>query len=216
VSAGPQFRDRYDAGRRLAQRLAPYAGRPETVVLALPRGGVPVGFEIAHLLALPLDVFSVRKLGVPGQEELAMGAICSGGAYYLNAAVLTALRLSDEELQAAVAREQLELERREHLYRDDRPPPEVAGKTVILADDGLATGATMHAALAALRRREPARLVVAAPVAPADTVEELAGSADEIVCCFIPLEFTAVGVWYADFSQTTDAEVRALLARAAS
>jgi predicted phosphoribosyltransferase len=215
VSAAPRFHDRREAGKRLAQRLVQYARHADAVVLALPRGGVPVGYEIALELALPLDVFSVRKLGVPGHEELAMGALCSGGEYYLNASLIQALRLSDEELRETVAREQQELERRERLYRDRRPHPEVVGKSVILVDDGLATGATMQAAIVALRRRSPGRLVAAVPVAPADTLEEVAHAADEIVCYFVPLNFNAVGMWYDDFSQTSDDEVRALLTRAA-
>lgn len=209
------FRDRYDAGDRLVERLEHYAKRGDAVVLALPRGGVPVAYEIATKLDLPLDVFSVRKLGVPGHEELAMGAIGSGGAYYLNRPVLRSLHVSSEEVLDVVARERHELERRDHLYRDSRPRPEIFGKTAILVDDGLATGASMYAAIAALRRRNPARIVVAVPVAPAETCTELRAQVDEVVCYQTPFPFEAVGIWYEDFSQTTDEEVRGLLNGAA-
>ncbi len=209
------FRDRYDAGDRLVERLGRYSKRDDAVVLALPRGGVPVAYEIATKLELPLDVFSVRKLGVPGHEELAMGAIGSGGAYYLNMPVLRALHVSTDEVRDVVAREQRELERRDHLYRDSRPRPEIRGKIAILVDDGLATGASMHAAIAALRHRDPAKIVVAVPVAPAESCEELRGEVDEVVCYQTPYPFDAVGIWYEDFSQTTDEEVRSLLNSAA-
>jgi predicted phosphoribosyltransferase len=210
------FRDRADAGRQLAARLKDYAGRPDVVVLALPRGGVPVGFEVAQALGAPLDVFLVRKLGVPGHEELAMGALASGGTRVLNADVVDTLRIPPEAIEAVAAREQAELERRERAYRDDRPAPDVRDRTVILVDDGLATGSTMRAAAAALRRQGPARLVVGVPTAAAQTCDELRDEVDEVVCVITPEPFYAVGVWYHDFSPTTDAEIRDLLARAAA
>jgi predicted phosphoribosyltransferase len=211
-----RFRDRCDAGRRLAGELARYANDPGTIVLGLPRGGVPVAYEIAKKLHLALDVFLVRKLGVPGHEELAMGAIGSGGGAYLNADVLRALHISPGEVHSVVLREQRELERRENLYRDGRPSPAIVGKTVILVDDGLATGASMFAAIAALRKRDPERIVVAVPVAPAATLDAFRTDVDEFVCVLMPEPFVAVGTWYDDFSQTTDDEVRLLLAGAAT
>jgi predicted phosphoribosyltransferase len=212
---GIRFRDRREAGRKLARALARYKNDPNAVVLAIPRGGVPVGYEVALELGLPLDIFSVRKLGVPGHEEYAMGAIGSGGATYMNAAVIRSLHISLEEIQHVVRTQQRELERREHLYRDSRPRPEIAGKTAILVDDGLATGASMYAAVEALRRRNPGRVVVAVPVAPRETIDGLEDGVDEIVCPYVPYPFTAVGAWYDDFSQTGDDEVRDLLRRAA-
>jgi putative phosphoribosyl transferase len=208
------FRDRFDAGRALAAKLARYAGRPDVLVLALPRGGVPVGFEVARALNAPLDVFLVRKLGVPGREELAMGAIATGGVRVLNEEVVAALGIPDEQIDAVTAEEQEELERRAHEYRGDRPPPDVRGKVVILVDDGLATGSTMRAAVAALRRQGPARVVVGVPVGAAETCAEFRDEADEAVCARTPEPFYAVGLWYQDFSQTTDEEVRDLLERA--
>jgi putative phosphoribosyl transferase len=210
----PPFRDRRDAGRILATYLRAYAGQPDVLVLALPRGGVPVGFEVATALGAPLDVFLVRKLGVPGHEELAMGAIASGGVQVPNPSVLHQLEIPAATLEAVAAREGRELERRERAYRDDRPPPVVAGRTVILVDDGLATGATMRAAVAALRLQHPARLVAAVPVGAPETCAELRREVDELVCVVTPDEFYAVGLWYKDFSPTTDADVRALLAEA--
>jgi predicted phosphoribosyltransferase len=180
----------------------------------LPRGGVPVAYEVARALQTPLDVFLVRKLGVPGQEELAMGAIASGGVLLLNEHVVRTLDISQDEIDAVVATEQQELQRRERLYRDDRPEPVVQGRTVILVDDGLATGSTMRAAVAALRRRGAAQIVVAVPVAPPDTCEEMQALVDDIVCAHTPEPFLSVGRWYADFSQTTDEEVHDLLERA--
>jgi predicted phosphoribosyltransferase len=209
-----RFRDRYDAGRRLAAKLGEYAGRDDVVVLALPRGGVPVGAEVARALGAPLDVFLVRKLGVPGHEELAMGAIASGGVRVLNQDVLDQLRIAPKWVDAVAAQELEELTRREAAYRDGRPAPDVRGKTVILVDDGLATGASMKAAVAALRGRGPARIVAAVPVGARETCQELAELADEVVCAETPDPFFAVGSWYADFDQTTDAEVRELLAEA--
>jgi predicted phosphoribosyltransferase len=206
-----RFHDRRDAGRALATRLMRYASRPDVLVLALPRGGVPVGYEVAQALRAPLDVFLVRKLGVPGQEELAMGALASGGVLVRNEEVIAALDIPDEEIEAVAAQEQAELRRRERLFRGDRPPPAVAGRTVILVDDGLATGSTMRAAVAALRRLGPARIVVAVPVGSAEACEEFSFEADEAVCAQTPEPFLAVGMWYEDFTQTTDEEVRELL-----
>jgi len=208
-----RFRDRFDAGRHLAAQLQRYAGRPDVVVLALPRGGVPVGYEVARALAAPLDVFVVRKLGVPGQEELAMGAIASGGIRILNNEVLEALPISEQEIEAVSAREARELRRREEEYRDGRPPVDVRGKVVILVDDGLATGSTMRAAVAALRRLDPARVVVAVPVGAHSTCVQLGREADEAICAREPEPFYAVGMWYDDFSQTSDEEVRDLLSQ---
>ena len=209
-----RFRDRREAGRFLARELAAYANRPDVIVLALPRGGVPVGYEIAQALHAPLDVFLVRKLGVPGHEEYAMGAIASGGVSVLNEEVVQRLGISPYPIETLAAREQRELERRERAYRGERPPPEVSGRTVILVDDGLATGASMQAAVLALRRLQPARIVVAVPVAAPETCEQLREIADEVVCATTPEPFYAVGLWYEDFSQTSDEEVRALLAQA--
>ncbi|HWN19479.1 MAG TPA: phosphoribosyltransferase [Gemmatimonadales bacterium] len=208
------FRDRADAGRRLAARLKQYAGKPDVLVLALPRGGVPVAYEVAKALPAPMDVFIVRKLGVPGQEELAMGAVATGGVRVLNHQVVNALGIPDYVIEAAVKWETDELKRREQLYRGDRPPPNVRGKTVILADDGLATGSTMLAAVRALREQGPARIVVAVPVASPDTCEMLKAYVDEVVCAATPEPFYAVGFWYQDFEQTTDEEVRELLSLA--
>lgn len=207
------FRDRTEAGQILASRLVPYANRPDVLVLALPRGGVPVAFEVARLLHAPLDVFLVRKLGVPGREELAMGALASGGVRVLNDEVVNGLSISPELIDAVTAEEARELARREQTYRCDRPAPDVRGRTVILIDDGLATGSTMRAAIAALRRQEPARIVVAVPVGAADTCGEFRNEADEVVCARTPEPFHAVGLWYDDFSQTTDEEVHNLLRR---
>jgi putative phosphoribosyl transferase len=207
------FRDRAEAGRRLAEKLVAYAGHPNVLVLALPRGGVPVAFEVAQALEAPLDVFLVRKLGVPGHEELAMGAIASGGVSVLNEDVIQALNPPLRVIQAVAARELQELARRERAYRGERPALEVRGRTVILVDDGLATGSTMRAAVTALRRLGPARLIVAVPIAAPSACAELGLEADECICCITPDPFYAVGVWYEDFSQTTDAEVRDLLER---
>ena len=208
------YRDRIEAGERLASRLADYADRADVLVLALPRGGVPVAFEVAEALRAPLDIFLVRKLGVPGHEELAMGAIATGGVRVLNEGVVDYLRIPGEVIDAVAADELRELERRERAYRGDRPAPDVRGKTVILVDDGLATGSTMRAAAAALRRQQPARIVVAVPVSAPQTCDEYRMGVDEIICAVTPESFQAVGLWYKDFSQTTDEEVRDLLARA--
>jgi len=209
----PRFRDRVEAGvllgRELAQRVK---SSDDPMVLALPRGGVPVGYEIARALEAPLDVFIVRKLGVPGHEELAMGAIASGGVRVMNEEVLNYLpRLSDRDIDAVAAREQVELERREKSYRGNRPPLDVSGRTVIVVDDGLATGSTMRAAVRALRRMNPRAIMVAVPVAAPSTCQEFRAEVDEIVCLHTPEPFNAVGLWYEDFSQTTDEEVHALL-----
>ena len=209
------FRDRHEAGRLLAEKLKAYAHRLEVLVLALPRGGVPVAYEVARALGAPLDVFLVRKLGVPGHEELAMGAVATGGVRVLNEQIVRALRIPDDVIDAVTMREQEELARRERLYRGDRPLPDVSGRTVILVDDGLATGATMHAAIAALRHQQPARIVVAVPTAAPETCQALRAEVDDVVCAITPEPFYSVGLWYEDFSQTTDDEVRDLLARAA-
>ena len=209
------FRDRADAGRVLAVPLSIYADRPDLLVLALPRGGVPVAFEVARALHAPLDVFLVRKLGFPGHEELAIGAIATGGVRVLDDEVIKTFRLSDAAVEQVTATELRELWRREHQYRDDRPPPDVAGRTVILIDDGLATGSTMRAAVRALRKEGAKTIVVAVPVAPHETCESLREEVDDIVCAITPEPFRAVGLWYADFRQTTDDEVRELLERAA-
>ena len=210
-----RFRDRTDAGRVLASALSSYAGRRDVLILALPRGGVPVGYEVARALAAPLDVFLVRKLGVPGHEELAMGALATGGVRVLNDEVVGSLGIPAVEIEAASEREGRELARREAEYRDGRPPPDVRGRTVILVDDGLATGSTMRAAAAAIAQRDPARVIVAVPVAARETCNELAREVDDVVCLHTPEPFHAVGLWYDDFSQTTDEEVRELLAHAA-
>ena len=209
------YQDRSEAGRRLAAKLMAYADRPEVVVLALPRGGVPVAFEVAEVLNAPLDVFLVRKLGLPGHEELAMGAIATGNVRVLNEEVIHALHISDAVIDAVTAQEQQELERRERSYRDNRSALDVRGRTVILVDDGLATGATMRAAAVAIRQRHPARLVVAVPIAASATCEALRTEVDDIICAKTPEPFYGVGRWYDDFSQTSDAEVRDLLDRAA-
>jgi len=208
------FRDRREAGRLLASRLAAYRNRPEVLVLALPRGGVPVAFEVARVLNAPLDIFLVRKLGVPGHEELAMGAIASGGVRVLNEDLVRALNIQPAVIETIAAKELQELERRERRYRGKRPPPEVRGRTVILIDDGLATGSTMRAAVAALRQQGPAKIVVAVPVGAPETCAEFEEEADETVCARTPVPFYAVGLWYGDFSQTTDEEVHDLLERA--
>src|SRR6266702_6142596 len=209
------FSNRAEAGQLLAEQLLKYAGRGDVIVLGLPRGGVPVAFEVAEALRVPLDVFIVRKLGVPGFEELAVGAIASGGVRVLNEDVARAFPNADEIIDALTARETAELQRREQSYRDGRPAPELAGKTVILVDDGLATGATMRAAVKALRERDVARIVVAAPVGAPETCREFENEVDEIVCAMAPDYFQAVGQYYEDFSQTSDEEVHELLARAA-
>jgi putative phosphoribosyl transferase len=208
------FPNRAEAGRRLAERLGAYRGSDDALVLGLPRGGVPVAYEVAQQLGLPLDVFVVRKLGVPGYEELAMGAIASGNVIVLNDDVMRALPNSEAILDRVIAMEKIELERRETRYRQDRPAPDLRGRVVILVDDGLATGATMRAAAAALRKQCVAKIVVAVPVGAPDTCHEIESEVDETVCAIMPALFHGVGQFYEDFSQTTDEEVRELLAKA--
>jgi putative phosphoribosyl transferase len=208
------FRDRYDAGEILAERLREFAGRPDVVVLALPRGGVPVGYVVARELSVPLDVFVVRKLGTPGQPELAMGAIAPGGVRVLNRDVVDSFAIPDWAIEQATRQEEEELQRRERQYRGNRSPLEVHGKTVILVDDGLATGSTMRAAAAALRKAGAARIVVAVPVASRATCDQLREEGNDVVCATTPEPFFAVGQWYKDFDQTSDEEVRDLLDRA--
>jgi predicted phosphoribosyltransferase len=209
------FENREEAGRQLAEKLDKYAGRDDVIVLGLPRGGVPVAYEVAKRLRATLDVFIVRKLGVPGFEELAAGAIASGGVRVLNEDVMRAIPYADEAIEAVTAKETTELERREQIYRQGRPPPELRDRIVILVDDGLATGATMRAAVKALRERGTAKIVVAVPVGPPDTCHELAEQADETICLRTPAFFQAVGQYYEDFSQTSDEDVRELLSQAA-
>jgi putative phosphoribosyl transferase len=209
-----RFENRAEAGRALAERLRAYAGRDDVVVLALPRGGVAVGFEVARELAVPLDVYLVRKLGVPGHEELAMGAIASDGTRVLNTAVVTRLKISDAEIASTALAEGRELERRERVYRGGRPGVDLRGRTLILVDDGLATGASMRVAALALRARGPERLIIAVPVAPRDVCDELRLLVDELVCLQVDDQFRAVGGAYEDFPQTSDEEVCELLARA--
>lgn len=209
-----RFRNRRDAGRRLAAELRTYANRSDVIVLALPRGGVPVGYEVATALDVPLDVFVVRKLGLPWHDELAMGALASGGVRILDDDLIRVARVSTEDIERVTAAEQVELERRERRYRGDRPFPDLTGKTVLLVDDGLATGSTMRVAVAALRQEVPRRIVVAVPVAAPATCDAFRDIADDIVCAVTPEPFRAVGLWYDDFSQTTDEEVHELLVQA--
>jgi predicted phosphoribosyltransferase len=209
-----RFKDRVEAGQVLARALSAYVGRDDVTVLALPRGGVPVAHEVAEALDAPLDVFVVRKLGVPGHEELAMGAIASGGVRVLNENVVGPLRISPRDIDRVAAREEQELSRREREYRGGAPPADVLGRTVILVDDGLATGASMRAAVLALRQRRPAWLVVAVPVGAPSTCAEFVEAADDVVCARTPEPFYAVGQWYEDFSQTSDEDVRDLVAHA--
>ena len=213
---GTRFHDRVDAGRILADKLARYADRPDVLVLGLPRGGVPVAAEVAKNLNAPLDVLLVRKLGVPGNVELAMGAIATGGIRVMNDVIVDSLRIADDVIKGVAAREQRELERRERAYRGGLPAPQVEGKTVILVDDGIATGSTMLAAVAALRLLNAGRIVAAAPTVAADTFCEIEKRVDEIAAVTVPECFRGVGKWYDDFSQTTDAEVRRILADAAA
>jgi predicted phosphoribosyltransferase len=210
-----RFKDRSEAGRLLAGALNHYRDRPDAMVLALPRGGVPVGYEIASILNLPLDVFIVRKLGVPGEEELAMGAIASGNVRALNQSVIEQLNIPESVIDTVANREAHEVERRERLYRGDKPPVDVSNRIVILVDDGLATGSTMKAAVAALRRQHPAKIIVAVPTAPPDACDELRPNADEVICAVTPEPFFSVGLWYEHFEQTSDAEVSELLRRGA-
>lgn len=210
------YQDRTDAGQKLAQKLSQYLREPNTLVLALPRGGVPVAYEVATQLQLPLDVFLVRKLGVPGQQELAMGAIASGGIQVLNEDVIRLRNITPQTLENVAKQEQLELQRREQAYRSGRTALQVRGKRIILIDDGLATGASMRAAIAALRQQRPSQIVVAVPVASEQTCREFQQEADAIVCAMTPRPFYGVGMWYEDFSQTTDDQVRQLLQKAAT
>jgi putative phosphoribosyl transferase len=208
------FADRTDAGRKLAGELARFANEKNLLILALPRGGVPVAFEVARSLRAPLDVFVVRKLGVPGQEELAMGAIASGGVRVLNEDIIRSLDIFEDQIARVAANEQRELERREFVYRSGRSAPELADRTVILVDDGLATGATMRAAVHAVKALNPRKIVVAVPTAAPDTCSLLGKMVDEIICLITPSPFGGVGAWYRDFSQTSDGEVQRLLKEA--
>jgi putative phosphoribosyl transferase len=209
------FRDREEAGRKLAEQLHAYANRKDVIVLGIPRGGVPVAFEVAKALDAPLDIFLSRKLGVPGQEELAFGAIATGGTRVLDREIIEAAGISEEQIGQITARVQKELERRANLYRGARPPLKVKGLTVLLVDDGIATGSSMRAAIDALRQMKPARLVVAVPVAPLSTCNRLRREVDEFICVHMPDEFYAIGQFYEDFSQMADEEVTELLRRAA-
>jgi putative phosphoribosyl transferase len=208
------FKNRVQAGRLLGQALAHYANRRDVIVLALPRGGVPVGFEVARIIDVPLDIMLVRKLGTPGQEELAMGAIASGGVCVLNSDIVAALDISKDDIDDVAAAERQELDRRERSYRGRQPVPKIENCCAILVDDGLATGASMLAAVSALRQRKPVSIVVAVPVAPPETVQRLQQEADEVICLATPDPFSAVGYWYQDFPQTSDDEVKSLLAYA--
>lgn len=208
-----RFSDRHDAGRKLARALHSYAGRKDVLVLALPRGGVPVGYEVATALGAGFDILVVRKLGIPYQPELAMGAVASGGALYLNRFLIDQLGISRHEIEAVLAAERTELTRRERRYRGERPSPQIGGRTIILVDDGVATGASMHAAVMALRTGNPARIIVAVPVAPDDAGKRFEADADEFVSLFSPADFRAVGQFYEVFDQTSDEEVRELLSQ---
>lgn len=216
MESGAPFADRAAAGRELAARLRPYADRKDAIVLAIPRGGVPVGFEVARALHLPLDVVLVRKLGVPGREELAMGAVATTGYAHIDRWLVDRLEITQAQIESVLTRERRELERRERAYRDDLPPPEICDRIVICVDDGLATGASMRVAVEALREKKPAKIVVAVPVAAAKIAVEMRAFADEVVVARTPQHFRAVSLWYKNFSQTTDAEVRELLELAAS
>jgi putative phosphoribosyl transferase len=209
---GSRFRDRREAGAALGRELKERVDPGSTLILALPRGGVPIGYEVAREVGAPLDIFLVRKLGVPGHQELAMGAIASGGVRVMNDEVVSMLRIPPTEVNRVAEAESAELERREREYRGDRAPPVVEGRTVVLVDDGLATGSTMRAAAKAVKLMNPARIIVAVPVAPRETCEEIGAGVDEVVCLRMPEPFHAVGLWYASFEQTTDEEVKSLLA----
>ncbi|MFO7964026.1 MAG: phosphoribosyltransferase [Desulfobacterales bacterium] len=208
MKAKNRFRNRTDAGVKLAEKLAAYKGQKNLLVLALPRGGVPVGYEVANFLDAPFDIFLVRKLGVPGQEELAMGAIASGGIRILNEDIIRMAQIPVQDIEAETRKEEQELQRREREYRGDRPMPELEGRRIILVDDGLATGASMKAAVAALRDRNVAEIIVAVPTASPDTCSEFEAMVDQVICARTPEPFGGVGAWYEDFSQTTDDEVR--------
>ncbi|WP_416669894.1 phosphoribosyltransferase [Egbenema bharatensis] len=211
-----RFQNRTEAGKQLAARFKPYADRPDVLVLGLPRGGVPVAYEVAKALNLPLDICLVRKLGVPGHKELAMGAIASGGVRVLNYDVVGWLGIAGKVIDEVANRELRELQRRDRAYRGDRPPPDIRDRIVILVDDGIATGATMRAAISVLDAQKPAYLIVGVPVAPSETCDALKSEADEVVCLLTPEPFYAIGLWYEDFSQTTDETVRKLLADSTS
>jgi putative phosphoribosyl transferase len=208
-----RFRNRTEAGKLLGAKLAEYANRSDIIVLALPRGGVTVAFEVAKMLNAPLDVCLVRKLGVPGHKELAMGAIASGGSRVINENIVHWLRISEQTIDDVVAMEMRELERRHRAYRGNRPPPQVKNHTVILVDDGIATGATMRAAIATVKQQQPRELVVAVPVAPPSTCEELQASVDKVVCVMMPIDLYGIAIWYEEFDQTSDTEVCELLAK---
>ena len=210
------FRNRTEAGQVLARCLQQYKNQPDVLILGLPRGGVPVAYEVAREMKAPLDVFIVRKLGVPGHEELGMGAIATGGVRILQDGIVRELGISPQTIEAVSAREQAELERRERLYRGDRPAPTIKGRTVVIVDDGLATGSTMKAAIQAVRQQDPRQVIVAVPTAPSETCEQLKESADHVVCALTPEPFFSVGGSYADFTQITDGEVRDLIASAAN
>ncbi|WP_133131141.1 phosphoribosyltransferase [Legionella yabuuchiae] len=211
-----KYRDRLDAGEQLAKKLIRYKNTPDAIVLALPRGGVPVAYKIATELSLPLDVFLVRKLGVPGHRELAMGAIASGEVAFYNQSIISDLNISKEAMDEVIKAESDELERREEAYRGDKLFPNLTNKTIILVDDGIATGATIRAAIQAIRAQNPSRIVLAVPVAPRSTLLELEREVDEIFCPLAPINFYAVGIWYEDFPQTSDDEVREFLSKAES
>ncbi len=210
---GP-FKDRTDAGQKLAEKLTTYANREDVIVLGLARGGVPVAYQVAKKLAVPLDVFLVRKLGVPGREELALGAIASGGVRILNHDIVDTLQISEQEIENIAGQEQQELERREHSYRGNRPPLEARDRQVILVDDGLATGASMRAAVAALKSQNPKRIVIGVPTAAPPTCRSFEDEVDEVICAITPQPFMGVGAWYENFSQTTDDDVRDILENA--
>ena len=209
-----KFRDRHQAGKLLAGHLKSFSCQSNTLVLALPRGGVPVAYEVAHALAIPLDVLIVRKLGVPEHEELAMGAIATGGTVIFNEPIIQDFHISLAAIEDLLQAERQELKRRELLYRGERPFPGLKNQTIILVDDGIATGATMRAAINVLREHHPAHIILAVPVAPQSTCQELANDVDEVICLLQPLDFHTIGAWFEDFSQTTDSEVTALLAKA--
>ncbi len=208
------FRDRTDAGQQLAEALRDYADQKDTLILALPRGGLPVGFEIAKVLHLPMDAFLVRKLGVPGQEELAMGAIAMGGVHFFNQNILGMLDISKEDIQRVIAAEEQEMQRRNQVYRGGKPPPAIENRTVILVDDGVATGATILAAVSALKKMKPKSLIIAVPVAPSDTLQKLEAEVDQVVCLAAPENFFAISAWYQEFPQTSDEQVCDFLERA--
>ena len=215
-TATPAFRNRVEGGIALARELRNFADRDDVLILALPRGGVPVGYEVARALHVPLDVYLVRKIGAPGHEELAVGALASGGVRVLDHELIRRLGITDADIEQIAAREQAELRRRERRYRGDRPLPPLGGLTVIVVDDGLATGSSMRAAVRAVRQQHPARVVVAVPVGARSTCEALAREADDVICATMPEPFHAVGLWYEDFAPTSDEEVEALLRAAAS